>query len=40
VQWKSLVKKYMEDRYTVEDRENVFGVNAVRFYRLNLAEQQ
>lgn len=40
VQWKSLVKKYMEDRYTVEDRENVFGVNAVRFYRLNIAEQQ
>ena len=30
----------MEDRYTVEDRENVFGVNAVRFYRLNIAEQQ
>lgn len=34
VQWKSLLHKYMVDRYTVEERENVFGVNAVRFYGL------
>jgi L-fuconolactonase len=34
VQWKSLVQKYMMDRFTTEERENVFGVNAVRFYGL------
>jgi L-fuconolactonase len=34
VQWKSLLHKYMMDKFTVEERENVFGVNAVRFYGL------
>lgn len=33
VQWKSLVEKYMED-FSPEDREKVFGLNAVSFYRL------
>lgn len=33
VQWKSLLEKYMEN-YAPEDREKVFGLNAVRFYRL------
>ncbi|AXY77059.1 amidohydrolase [Paraflavitalea soli] len=33
VQWKSLLEKYMEN-YTPEDREKVFGLNAVAFYSL------
>lgn len=33
VQWKSLLEKYMEN-YTPEDREKVFGLNAVAFYNL------
>lgn len=33
VQWKSLLEKYMEN-YTEEDREKVFGGNAVQFYEL------
>lgn len=33
VQWKSLLEKYMEN-YSEEDREKVFGTNAVQFYNL------
>lgn len=33
VQWKSLVEKYMED-FSAEEREKVFGLNAVQFYGL------
>jgi len=33
VQWKSLLEKYMEN-FDQEDREKVFGENAVRFYNL------
>lgn len=33
VQWKSLLEKYMEN-YSEEDREKVFGANAVQFYGL------
>jgi len=33
VQWKSLLEKYMED-FDKEDKEKVFGRNAVRFYDL------
>lgn len=33
VQWKSLIEKYMEG-FSEDDRENVFGGNAVRFYSL------
>jgi L-fuconolactonase len=33
VQWKSLLEKYMES-YSPEDREKVFGLNAIQFYNL------
>ncbi|WP_081144643.1 amidohydrolase family protein [Niastella vici] len=33
IQWKSLLEKYMEN-YTPEDREKVFGLNAIQFYNL------
>jgi L-fuconolactonase len=33
VQWKSLLEKYMEN-FAIEEKENVFGLNAVRFYNL------
>ena len=33
VQWKSLLEKYMEN-YSEEEREKVFGANAVQFYNL------
>ncbi|MFT3703338.1 MAG: amidohydrolase family protein [Agriterribacter sp.] len=33
VQWKSLLEKYMEN-HTNDDREKVFGLNAVQFYNL------
>ena len=33
VQWKSLLEKYMED-FDPEDREKVFGLNAIQFYNL------
>ena len=33
VQWKSLLEKYMEN-YPEEDREKVFGANAITFYGL------
>jgi L-fuconolactonase len=33
VQWKSLLQKYFEN-FSEEDKEKVFGENAVRFYRL------
>lgn len=33
VQWKSLLEKYMEN-FQTEERENVFGLNAERFYNL------
>ena len=33
VQWKSLIEKYMEN-FSEEDKEKVFGGNAVRFYEL------
>jgi L-fuconolactonase len=33
VQWKSLLEKYME-QFAIEDKENVFGMNAVSFYNL------
>ncbi|RYY18265.1 MAG: amidohydrolase, partial [Chitinophagaceae bacterium] len=33
VQWKSLVEKYMES-YTDDDKEKVFGLNAIHFYNL------
>jgi len=31
VQWKSLIEKYMQD-YSAEEKENVFGLNGMRFY--------
>lgn len=34
VQWKSLLEKYMEN-FEEEDRENVFGKNAEKFYRIS-----
>lgn len=34
VQWKSLLEKYMEN-FTEEEREMVFGTNAIDFYRLS-----
>lgn len=34
VQWKSLIEKYMEG-FAEEDKEKVFGANAVKFYSLN-----
>lgn len=34
VQWTSLLEKYMEN-FESEDKENVFGNNAIRFYNLN-----
>ncbi|MBC7851618.1 MAG: amidohydrolase family protein [Chitinophagaceae bacterium] len=33
VQWKSLVEKYMEG-FIQDDKDNVFGLNAIRFYNL------
>ena len=33
VQWKSLIEKYMED-FPAEEREKVFGTNAIQFYNL------
>lgn len=33
VQWKSLLEKYMEN-FTEDDRQKVFGDNAIRFYNL------
>jgi L-fuconolactonase len=33
VQWKSLVEKYMET-FLDEEKEAVFGLNAINFYRL------
>ena len=33
VQWKSLIEKYMEG-FAIEDREKVFGLNAMAFYNL------
>lgn len=33
VQWKSLLDKYMEN-YSPEDKEKVFGINAIQFYNL------
>ena len=33
VQWKSLLEKYMEN-FTEDDRQKVFGDNAVKFYKL------
>jgi L-fuconolactonase len=35
VQWKSLLEKYMEN-YKPEDKEKVFGLNAVKFYGLDV----
>lgn len=34
VQWKSLLEKYME-KFTTEEREKVFGLNALEFYQIN-----
>jgi L-fuconolactonase len=34
VQWKSLLEKYMEN-FKQEDREKIFGLNAIEFYNLN-----
>jgi len=34
VQWKSLLEKYMEN-FSEDDRQKVFGENAIRFYNLN-----
>jgi L-fuconolactonase len=34
VQWKSLLEKYMEN-FVQEDRQKIFGDNAIRFYNLN-----
>jgi len=31
VQWKSLLEKYMED-YSIEQKEQIFGLNAAEFY--------
>lgn len=33
VQWKSLIEKYMENE-TIEEKEKVFGLNAIQFYGL------
>lgn len=33
VQWKSLIEKYMES-FSTEEREKVFGLNAIQFYGL------
>ncbi|MHA4843293.1 amidohydrolase family protein [Flavitalea antarctica] len=33
VQWKSLIEKYMES-FTDDDKEKVFGLNAIQFYNL------
>jgi len=33
VQWKSLIEKYMEN-FPEEEKQKVFGENAVRFYEL------
>jgi L-fuconolactonase len=33
VQWKSLLEKYME-HFAEEEKEKIFGGNAVRFYNL------
>jgi len=33
VQWKSLLEKYMEN-FNTEDKEKVFGLNAIQFYNL------
>ena len=33
VQWKSLLEKYMEN-FAQEDRQKIFGENAIRFYKL------
>ncbi len=33
IQWKSLLEKYLEG-FTAEDREKIFGGNAISFYRL------
>ncbi|MBX3239648.1 MAG: amidohydrolase family protein [Chitinophagaceae bacterium] len=35
VQWKSLLEKYMEN-YSAEDRDKVFGLNAIGFYNLQV----
>ena len=37
VQWKSLLEKYMEN-FAVEDKQKVFGLNAVSFYNLEVSE--
>ena len=34
IQWKSLVEKYMEN-LSIEEREDVLGLNATRFYRVS-----
>jgi L-fuconolactonase len=34
VQWKSLLNKYMEN-FNDEEKEKVFGENAMRFYNLS-----
>ena len=34
VQWKSLLEKYMEN-FTQDEREKIFGDNAIQFYHLN-----
>lgn len=33
VQWKSLIEKYLENE-TIEEKEKIFGLNAIRFYDL------
>ncbi|HEY1199780.1 MAG TPA: amidohydrolase family protein [Niastella sp.] len=33
LKWKSLLEKYMEN-HSPEDREKVFGINAIQFYNL------
>ena len=33
IQWKSLIEKYME-QFSLEEKENVMGLNAMRFYKL------
>lgn len=35
VQWKSLLEKYME-RFKEEEKEKVFGLNAIEFYQLDI----
>jgi len=35
VQWKSLLEKYME-KYKLQDKEKVFGLNAIKFYGLDV----